>query len=465
MSTSRQIATTMAADLAAIAACAALSWWIKSLNDHQLPCVLYVHTLPIFLAGAGAIYSGLGLYPALGWGAADELKRISQGTTFLFLAAIAMTFASKAGEGWSRQVFFTAWLLSLIIVPLTRSLVRRACCRFAWWSIPCAILGAGATGDQVVKLLTTRPWLGLKPVLVLDDDPQKHGSHSSKLFVTGPVLNQVAQLRDRSIHHAVFAMPGIPTQQLATMLDALGEHVRHVFIAPAMPGSPDVIATTREFANTLVLEMRQELLRPQARFLKRITDLILASLGLLVFGWLFCLLMLLVKSSSSGPVFYGQARIGQGGISFKAWKFRSMVQGADGLLRTYLDEHPELRAEWESTQKLKSDPRVTSIGKFLRRTSLDELPQLWNVLCGEMSLTGPRPIVSDEIVRYGNRFALYCKVRPGLSGLWQVSGRSDTGYTERVALDCYYVRNWSLWLDVIILARTIRVVVLGKGAY
>ena len=465
MSTTRQIIVTIAGDLTAIAVCAAISWTIKSLGDPHLPFTLYLHALPLLLAGAVAIYAGLGLYPALGWGAADELKRICQGTTFLFLAAIALTFASKAAYDWSRQVFFVAWLLSLAAVPLTRSVVRRACCNFAWWSIPCAILGAGATGDQVVKLLTSRPWLGLKPVLVLDDDPLKHGAHPANLVISGPVRDHIAHLHETGIHHAVLAMPGMPTQQLSTMLDALGEHVRHVFIAPAMPGSPDVIATTREFANTLVLEMRQELLRPQARLLKRATDLALASAGLLLFGWLFCLLMLLIRLTSTGPIFYGQTRIGQGRKSFKAWKFRSMVQGADALLANYLATHPELREEWESTRKLKSDPRVTSIGRFLRRTSLDELPQLWNVLCGEMSLAGPRPIVNDEIERYGNRFALYCKVRPGLSGLWQVSGRSDTGYAERVALDCYYVRNWSLWLDAIILARTIRVVLLGKGAY
>jgi lipopolysaccharide/colanic/teichoic acid biosynthesis glycosyltransferase len=134
-------------------------------------------------------------------------------------------------------------------------------------------------------------------------------------------------------------------------------------------------------------------------------------------------------------------------------------------LKTYLEVHPELREEWERDHKLKDDPRVTWIGRLLRRTSLDELPQLWNILRGDMSLVGPRPIVQDEVAKYGERFALFCKVRPGLSGLWQVSGRNDTTYAERVALDCYYVRNWSVWLDLVILARTVRVVLLGKGAY
>jgi Undecaprenyl-phosphate galactose phosphotransferase WbaP len=241
--------------------------------------------------------------------------------------------------------------------------------------------------------------------------------------------------------------------------------MRHVYIAPALPGSPDVIAEAREFANTMVLEVHQNLLQPSARVIKRSLDLLLVGSGLLLFCWLFAGLALAVKATSRGPVFYGQQRIGRGGRHFMAWKFRSMVADADAQLAAYLAAHPELRAEWERDHKLKDDPRVTWIGRLLRRTSLDELPQLWNVLRGEMSLVGPRPIVDDEVAKYGERFALFCKVRPGLSGLWQVSGRSDTTYAERVALDCYYVRNWSVWLDLVIIARTVRVVLFGKGAY
>jgi lipopolysaccharide/colanic/teichoic acid biosynthesis glycosyltransferase len=134
-------------------------------------------------------------------------------------------------------------------------------------------------------------------------------------------------------------------------------------------------------------------------------------------------------------------------------------------LARHLDQHPELRTEWERDHKLRDDPRVTPVGRFLRKTSLDELPQLWNVFCGQMSLVGPRPIVDEEVPRYGESFKLFTRVRPGVTGMWQVSGRNDTTYTERVALDSYYVRNWSPWLDLYILAHTLRVVVMGKGAY
>ena len=177
------------------------------------------------------------------------------------------------------------------------------------------------------------------------------------------------------------------------------------------------------------------------------------------------LIAALVKLGSRGPVFYGHERIGEGGRTFRAWKFRTMVQNADDLLEKYLESNPELRAEWAAHHKLRTDPRVTKIGRFLRQTSLDELPQIWNVTRGEMSLVGPRPIVREEAVKYGEELDLYGMVRPGITGLWQVSGRSDTSYEGRVAMDVHYVRNWSVWLDIYLLARTVGVVLRRQGAY
>ncbi len=180
---------------------------------------------------------------------------------------------------------------------------------------------------------------------------------------------------------------------------------------------------------------------------------------------LTAILTMLLKLESRGPIIYRQERIGQGGHRFHTWKFRTMVDDAEAVLRRDLEQHSELREEWERHHKLRSDPRITRVGKFLRKTSLDELPQLWNVLKGEMSLVGPRPIVEEETARYGDHLREYLQVRPGLTGLWQVSGRNDTSYEERVALDVYYVRKWSVWLDVRIMAQTVGVVLRGKGAY
>ena len=201
------------------------------------------------------------------------------------------------------------------------------------------------------------------------------------------------------------------------------------------------------------------------RFAKRIVDLLLASTAIFFLLPVFFLLFLLIRIGSPGPAFYSQMRVGRKGRLFRIWKLRSMYIDADERLNSILDTNPALYEEWQATQKLKNDPRITPAGSLLRRFSLDELPQLWNVLRGDMSLVGPRPCMADQIPLYGDDFGLYCAVQPGLTGLWQVSGRNGTTYAERVRLDAYYVRNWSPWMDTCILFKTLWVVLKHDGAY
>jgi len=220
----------------------------------------------------------------------------------------------------------------------------------------------------------------------------------------------------------------------------------------------------RDLRGILGLEVKQRLLLPRARWLKRALDVCLVTLlGLAAMPFVI-LLAVLIKLTSAGPVFYGQRRFGRGGEPFTAWKFRSMVANANQVLEQHLASDPKLREEWRRSHKLRNDPRITRLGRILRRTSLDELPQIWNILRGQMSLVGPRPIVAEEIPRYGDGIGLYKKVTPGLTGLWQVSGRNNVSYEQRVDFDLYYVRNWSIWLDLYVLAKTVRVVLMGDGA-
>ena len=199
--------------------------------------------------------------------------------------------------------------------------------------------------------------------------------------------------------------------------------------------------------------------------LTRVLDIALILLAAPFILLFFIIMSILIMLDSKGGPIYGQTRIGRGGRHFKAYKFRTMVLHADQKLQRYLDESPELKAEWLATHKLKKDPRVTRVGAILRKVSLDELPQFWNIIVGEMSLIGPRPIVDAEIEKYGECFGLYVQARPGLTGLWQVSGRSDTSYKQRVELDEYYLLNRSIGLDLLILLKTVYVVVGRKGAY
>jgi Undecaprenyl-phosphate galactose phosphotransferase WbaP len=254
----------------------------------------------------------------------------------------------------------------------------------------------------------------------------------------------------------------------AELTRGLEEHANvfsHVYVMPGLKGFSSFGMETQDIGSGVALEIRRSLLIPSHQLMKRTID-ILASGALLILTLPFmALITFLIRLESPGDVFFGHRRIGHGGRKFKMWKFRSMYVNGAEILRKYLAEHPEEEAYWRENMKLRNDPRITPLGAILRKTSLDELPQLWNVLRGEMSLVGPRPIVNEEVTKYGERFGLYCRVLPGLTGLWQVSGRSTTTYERRVELDTYYVRNWSPWLDIYLLARTLRTVLMGDGAY
>ena len=198
---------------------------------------------------------------------------------------------------------------------------------------------------------------------------------------------------------------------------------------------------------------------------KRSFDILVALAALVVLSPIFVLIMALVKYSDGGSVFYGHRRIGYNGSTFRCLKFRTMAENGDALLQQYLEQNPEAQEEWRTTRKLQDDPRVTIVGTVLRKLSLDELPQLINILKGEMSLVGPRPVVEDELELYEASAVYYLRSRPGLTGLWQVSGRNDVSYAARVAFDTHYVRNWSLTSDLVIVARTIPAVCLSRGSY
>jgi len=212
------------------------------------------------------------------------------------------------------------------------------------------------------------------------------------------------------------------------------------------------------------MDSTSALRNPLWRFLKGTMDRVAALCGLIILSPLFVFIILKIRKDG-GSAFYGHTRIGKGEKPFKCWKFRSMVSNSAEVLEDLLKNDSEARAEWEKDFKLKNDPRITKIGAFIRKTSLDELPQLWNVLKGEMSLVGPRPVVEEERKYYGDQWQYYLSVKPGMTGLWQVSGRNDTSYEERVELDTKYVQNWSLWTDIVTIYKTVFVVFNHRGAY
>jgi Undecaprenyl-phosphate galactose phosphotransferase WbaP len=409
-------------------------------------------------------YAIVGLYPGIGISPVDELRWLSLSTTLIYTVLGSSIFLFRSGEVYSRLIFIFACGLSLLLVPICRGAVRYWFAQRSWWGCPVMVLGAGKTGDLVVRTLQRRPGLGLKPVVILDDDPKKHGSLHGVPVLGGVELAPVLTEKLK-ISHAILAMPGVSPRRLLEVLESYGQTFNHLLVIPDLFGFASLWVAPKDLGGLLALNVRQQLLLPLPRFTKACIDLLLTLLIGVFCLPLLVLIAIAIKLDSSGSIFYTQTRIGQNGKLFKALKFRTMRQNADRLLEHYLEEQPHLRLQWQQDRKLRVDPRLTRIGWLLRRTSLDELPQLWNVLRGEMSLVGPRPIVRSEISLYEDSFTLYTKVKPGLTGLWQVSGRNNISYEERVNLDAYYVRNWSVWLDFYILLRTVWVVLTAEGAY
>jgi Undecaprenyl-phosphate galactose phosphotransferase WbaP len=438
------VAVLLLVDLVALTIGAATSILTWAHFGASFSPAFYLRLWPVLLLFPIA-YAASGLYPGFGRNPADELRKLCVATSVVCAALAVTVFLLKDAATYSRGVFLIAWGQTLFLVPLLRTLARSGCSHRPWWGFPVVIVGVRRVAARIADTLESQPELGFKPVAIVDK-PE---------FA-------IPWARDRHVRHVILAMEEAPHETMAGFFDYCSELFSNVTVIPDLKGFSSLWVEARDMRGMLGLEVQQRLLLPSARWLKRALDVcFVVGLGVVALP-LSVLIAALVKFSSPGPVFYGQRRYGKRGEPFIAWKFRSMVADADQALEQCLASDSSLREEWLSTQKLKRDPRITRLGRILRRTSLDELPQLWNIMLGQMSVVGPRPI--PEISRYGDGFALYQKVTPGLTGLWQVSGRNNIPYEQRVNLDLYYVRNWSIWLDLYILARTVKAVVLGDGA-
>ncbi len=453
----------IAADLFTLLLSVAISLLCKSMVSGIPTWEPYLRLAP-FLFVFIAVYALVGLYGGVALSPPEELRRAMLSSVIVFVVLGAATVSLRGASKYFTWVMFLAILLSLFLLPLLRGLLRSRFANEPWWGSPAVVFGAGDAGQRVVSTLLDQPGLGLKPVAVVDDDPEQPGAIRGVPVMRGFELAAMVP-QSCEFAYAVVAMPGVPSSRFLASIESYGLRFSRILMIPNLANFCSLWVNPRSVGGMLGLEVCQQAFVRERQWPKRVLDLTLTLLGAVVVLPIIALLALWIKADSPGPVFYSQQRIGQDGKQFQAWKFRSMVQNADGILQRYLDDNPILREEWERSHKLRNDPRITRAGGFLRRTSLDELPQLWNVLKGEMSLVGPRPIVEAEIPKYGNKFSLYTKVKSGLTGMWQISGRSDTSYDERVQLDSFYVRNWSVWLDLYILFRTIEIVLLRKGAY
>jgi Undecaprenyl-phosphate galactose phosphotransferase WbaP len=383
---------------------------------------------------------------------------LSHLTSISLLAAAGGGVITRAFPFWCAA----AWPAAIVLVPFCRAIVRKFCARREWWGYPTLVIDSAGPLGALAHSLLRSPKSGLRPVLMTD--PLGH-CRSSVL----PVMNDAETLRSlvrtEGIRHAVVSLPDLSTADITSALDQYSDVIPHMLVLSDASTLPALWSASRGLGRLSGIEVRNGLLLATLQRVKRVLDIVVC-LSVLVLGLpLLAAIAVAIKMTDPGPVLFGHTRIGQHGRRFKTWKFRTMKVNAEALLREHLAHNPQARAEWNQCHKLRDDPRVTRLGTFLRHTSLDELPQVWNVLCGEMSLVGPRPIVDDEVHHYGKAMRLYAMVKPGITGLWQSSGRNEVGYRDRVLLDEFYVRHWSPWLDVFVLAKTINALIRRKGAY
>lgn len=414
-----------------------------------------------------------GLYPGVGLNVVVELRKQTTAAASVFAVVAITTLALGRLDPVTAASQAAAFGLCAIGLPLMRRTTQGLLGRTKWWGFPLLVFGSGRAARRVLVEMGRDPSRGLRPVGCVGppETSRATGGRDATGFRRGTFSDAPRLIEELGVQWVIAVMPGKDQGDVARLLANHAAAAPHRLLTTGIADFPYLWQVVRDCGGQAGIEVRDGLLLYSRRVLKRSLDLTLVVLGGLAISPLLLGIAAAIKLSSPGPVLYGQRRIGRRRREFTAWKFRSMVVDADAFLQNYLDEHPAAKAEWERTHKLKGDPRVTPIGRFLRKTSLDELPQLWNVLVGEMSLVGPRPIVDDPrydreyVEKHPEAYALYARVRPGITGLWQVSGRNDRGYELRPHLDCYYVRNWSAWLDLYLLTRTVKTVLFREGAY
>jgi Undecaprenyl-phosphate galactose phosphotransferase WbaP len=400
----------------------------------------------------------------------DETRELLKAASASTLAVLAILTLGKMTEV-SRLTIAFLWIYSLFFIPFLRHIGKRVLHAVGLWCDKVIVIGAGPAAVETAKGINADIHLGYRVIGFLDDDDsidKQITIDSTPYKIFGKVRHYRKFVKHMDISTVIIAMPELSVEKLSALTNEIQKHVKSVLVVPEIKG---VALTNTELYHLFVqqlflLKINNNLKAPFNRFLKKTFDLIASLLLLPLILPLVGILGFLIKLDSPGPVLYCHTRIGRRGKPFNVYKFRSMYRDSRERLDKILKSDAKTQLEWDAYFKLKNDPRITRMGNFLRRTSLDELPQIFNVLRGEMSLVGPRPVLQDEIIQYYKECVdYYHMVRPGITGLWQVSGRNNVGYDVRVRLDSWYVLNWSLWLDIVILFKTIRVVLNKEGAY
>ncbi len=442
------------ADLACVYSCWALAvwgYWVVGIGHYEYGFDFYLRLWPVGIAFTALnlvfkLYHGSILYPAAPVSPVEELRRLMASAAFTHLGVIAVLALSRqTTKDYSRVVIVLSGIFTAFFAQPARNLIRSVMLRVGWGQIPVILTGAGAVAEHVASALAADAYTGFRVVRTFGNDFREIVPQARRLGVKILVACQDMRM-------------------LRAQIEAFTSWFTFIEYMPSAEAFPVLGAQPVAFDGLGGLEMVNQRRMKAMRLGKSALDLLLSLLAFFCLLPFFVIIPVLVKLTSRGPVFYRANRLGKCGRPIRVWKFRSMYADADERLAGMLAANPALKAEFEANFKLVDDPRVTPLGRFLRKTSLDELPQLFNVFSGEMALIGPRPIVEREVGYYGKAYSIFSSVKPGITGLWQTSGRSDTDYARRIALDSYYVLNWSPWLDIWILFRTVGAVLFMRGA-
>lgn len=440
-------------DMLCLLSVASLLLWIYKVSGFaHYKTAIYWRLWPIlpFYVSLNAVvrlYHGNWMYPAMPLAPVEEFRRLFASSVFSHLFLMSVLAFTRHNLEYSRLVIAISGLLTGLLSQSLRNLLRDALFKMKILQIPVVLVGDGEVADSVERILKNNSYIGF-------DIKQRFDVH--RLHEVVPQ----SQMRDIKILLACQ-----DERLFRAQLRDFASWFNYIEFLPRMEIFPVFGAHAVAIGRIGGLEMINQTRMKGIRWEKGVLDRFAAIVVFLLSLPLMVIVGVLVKITSRGPVFYKARRLGKKGREIEVYKFRSMYADAERRLAKILKSNPELKAEFEERFKLKHDPRITPFGRFLRMSSLDELPQLLNVLKGEMSLVGPRPIVESEIKYYGRDYDTFSSVKPGVTGLWQCSGRSNTSYEERVAYDIYYILNWSPWMDLWILVRTFFGVITFKGAY
>ncbi|MCS7233585.1 MAG: sugar transferase [Synergistetes bacterium] len=428
-----------------------------------VPWGAYLDIIPFILLIWILALAWEGLYVESFLDPLDELFYIGKATFITALLFLSFSFLYRLLE-FSRVVVLLSFLISLPVIFYVRYLIRYLSLKIGLFRKQTLIVGAGETGKLILSKLRKYPLWGYEAIGFIDNEAFEDVVEG--LPVLGGLEDIERIINERRVDMVIIAVPSLSRNGLNSIALRCGRLNVPVKVVPDIYGLSSASVRLEEVEGLFLIEIKRNLIKGWNALVKRAFDLLISIPALVILSPILLLISILIKIDSPGPALYVAPRLGKGGTTFPCYKFRTMYLNADDILEKYLKENPMAREEWEKFAKLRGhDPRLTRVGRFLRRWSFDELPQLWNVLRGEMSIVGPRPYLPREREKIGDYFDVILEVKPGITGLWQISGRNLTTFEERLRLDAYYIQNWSLWLDLKIIIRTLLVVLLGKGAY